>query len=57
MMTSHMQSVLCVFVNEKVWQSISPGDRKIIEDTLAEVGAKTLEWDAQTAAKSRYKHC
>ena len=53
MMTSHMQSVLCVFVNEKVWQSIAPGDRKIVEDTLAEVGAKTLEWDAQTAAKYR----
>ena len=53
MMTNHMQSVLSVFVNEKVWQSISPGDRKIIEDTLAEVGAKTLEWDAQTAAKYR----
>ena len=53
MMTNHMQSVLSVFVNEKVWQSISPQDRKIIEDTLAEVGAKTLEWDAQTAAKYR----
>ena len=53
MMTNHMQSVLSVFINEKVWQSIAPGDRKIIEDTLAEVGAKTLEWDAQTAAKYR----
>jgi len=53
MMTNHMQSVLSVFVNEKVWQSISAGDRKIIEDTLAEVGARTLEWDAQTAAKYR----
>jgi tripartite ATP-independent transporter DctP family solute receptor len=53
MMTNHMQSVLSVFINEKVWQSIQPGDRKIIEDTLAEVGAKTLEWDAQTAAKYR----
>ena len=53
MMTNHMQSVLSVFFNEKVWQSITPGDRKIIEDTLAEVGAKTLEWDAQTAAKYR----
>jgi len=53
MMTNHMQSVLSVFFNEKVWQSISPADRKIIEDTLAEVGAKTLEWDAQTAAKYR----
>jgi tripartite ATP-independent transporter DctP family solute receptor len=53
MMTNHMQSVLSVFFNEKVWQSITPADRKIIEDTLAEVGAKTLEWDAQTAAKYR----
>ena len=53
MMTNHMQSVLSVFVNEKVWQSITPGDRKIIEDTLAEVGAKTLDWDKQTAAKYR----
>jgi len=53
MMTNHMQSVLSVFFNEKVWQSITPGDRKIIEDTLAEVGARTLEWDAQTAAKYR----
>jgi len=53
MMTNHMQSVLSVFFNEKVWQSISPADRKIIEDTLAEVGAKTLEWDEQTAAKYR----
>ena len=25
MMTNHMQSVLSVFINEKVWQSISPG--------------------------------
>ncbi|HVE48185.1 MAG TPA: TRAP transporter substrate-binding protein [Casimicrobiaceae bacterium] len=53
MMTNHMQSVLSVFVNEKVWQSIAPGDRKIFEDTLAEVGAKTLEWDRDTAKKYR----
>jgi tripartite ATP-independent transporter DctP family solute receptor len=53
MMTNHMQSVLAVFVNEKVWQSIPPADRKIIEDTMAEVGAKTLDWDKQTAAKYR----
>jgi len=53
MMTNHMQSVLSVFVNEKVWQSIPAQDRKIMEDTIAEVGARTLEWDAQTAAKYR----
>ena len=53
MMTNHMQSVLSVFINEKVWQSIPAADRKIIEDTLAEVGAKTLDWDRETAAKYR----
>ncbi len=53
MMTNHMQSVLAVFINEKVWQSIPPADRKIIEDTLADVGRKTLDWDRETAAKYR----
>jgi tripartite ATP-independent transporter DctP family solute receptor len=53
MMTSHMQSVLCVFVNEKIWQSIPASDRKIMEDTMAEVGRKTLDWDRDTASKYR----
>ena len=53
MMTNHMQSVLSVFVNEKVWQRIPAADRKIIEDTMAEVGKKTLDWDRETAAKYR----
>ena len=53
MMTDHMQSVLSVFVNEKVWQSIPAADRKIMEDTMAEVGKKTLDWDRETAAKYR----
>jgi tripartite ATP-independent transporter DctP family solute receptor len=53
MLTNHMQSVLAVFVNEKVWQSIPPGDRKIMEETMAEVGRKTLDWDRETAAKYR----
>ena len=53
MMTDHMQSVLSVFVNEKVWQGIPAADRKIMEDTMAEVGRKTLDWDRETAAKYR----
>jgi TRAP-type C4-dicarboxylate transport system substrate-binding protein len=40
-------------VNEKVWQGISPGDRKIIEDTAYEVGQKTLAWDRETNDKYR----
>ena len=45
MMTGHMQSVLSVFINEKAWQAIPAADRKIMEDTMTEVGRKTLDWD------------
>jgi tripartite ATP-independent transporter DctP family solute receptor len=53
MLTSHMQSVLAVFVNDKAWQAIPAADRKVLEDTMAEVGKKTLDWDRDTAAKYR----
>lgn len=53
MLTGHMQSVLSVFVNERIWQGIPAADRKIMEDTMMEVGAKTLTWDKETAAKYR----
>jgi len=53
MLTGHMQSALALFVNEKVWQGISPSDRKIIEDTAYEVGQKTLAWDRETNDKYR----
>jgi TRAP-type C4-dicarboxylate transport system substrate-binding protein len=53
MMTGHMQSVLAVFVNEGIWQKIPPGDRKIMEDTMTEVGKRTLDWDRDTSAKYR----
>jgi TRAP-type C4-dicarboxylate transport system substrate-binding protein len=53
MMTNHMQSVLAVFINEKAYQSIPAADRKIMEDTMIEVGLKTLDWDRETSAKYR----
>jgi len=53
MMTNHMQSVLAVFINEKAYQSIPAADRKIMEDTMIEVGLKTLDWDRETSAKFR----
>lgn len=53
MLTYHMQSVLCVFVNEKAWQSIQAADRKVVEDAIAEVGKKTLDWDNESFAKYR----
>jgi tripartite ATP-independent transporter DctP family solute receptor len=53
MLTGHMQSVLSVFVNERIWQGVPAADRKIIEDTMMEVGARTLDWDRETAARYR----
>ena len=53
MLTNHMQSILAVFVNEKAWAAIPAADRKILEDTMAEVGKKTLDWDRETAARYR----
>jgi len=53
MLTGHMQSVLSVFVNEKVWAGIPEADRKIIADTMFEVGQKTLAWDKDTFDKYR----
>lgn len=42
MLTSHMQNVLPLFINERTWQSIPAADRAIIEKVAAEVGAETL---------------
>jgi TRAP-type C4-dicarboxylate transport system substrate-binding protein len=53
MMTNHMQSVLSTFVNERVWQKIPEADRRIIEDTMAEVGQATLKWDDESSARFR----
>jgi tripartite ATP-independent transporter DctP family solute receptor len=53
MLTGHMQSVLSVFVNERVWQGIPAADRKILEDTMAEVGQRTLAWDKESFDRYR----
>jgi len=53
MLTGHMQSILSVFVNERVWQQIPAADRKIMESTMIEVGKKTLDWDRETFGKYR----
>jgi tripartite ATP-independent transporter DctP family solute receptor len=44
MMTSHMESVLAVFVNEKTWQSIPEADRKVMEQCFEEIGQRSLQW-------------
>ncbi len=44
MMTSHMQSVLCVFVNEEAWQGTPESDRALVEGALQEVSDRSLQW-------------
>lgn len=43
MLTSHMQNVLPLFINEDVWQSIDEADREAILAIAEEVGQETLE--------------
>jgi tripartite ATP-independent transporter DctP family solute receptor len=43
MLTSHMQNVLPVFINEKVWQSISEKDREAILKALDDLAQETLK--------------
>jgi TRAP-type C4-dicarboxylate transport system substrate-binding protein len=42
MLTGHMQNVLPVFINERVWQSISEKDRNAILDGLDRIAQDTL---------------
>lgn len=44
MMTSHMESVLAVFVNEDAWQAIPEADRALMQEAFDEMAARSLEW-------------
>lgn len=51
MLTSHMQNVLPVFINERVWQSIPEKDRAIVASTAAEIGEETLKLGLEAEVK------
>ncbi|MEZ5740423.1 MAG: TRAP transporter substrate-binding protein [Burkholderiaceae bacterium] len=51
MMTSHMESVLAVFVNEKTWAGLAPEDRKLMQEAMDEMGKKSLQWYRDSEAK------
>lgn len=51
MLTSHMQNVLPVFINERTWQSIPEEDRAIISATAAEIGEETLKLGNEAETK------
>ena len=44
MMTSHMESVLAVFVNEAAWKGLAETDRKLLQEAFNEVGQRSLKW-------------
>lgn len=51
MLTSHMQNVLPVFINERTWQSIPEKDRAIVSATAAEIGEETLKLGNEAESK------
>jgi tripartite ATP-independent transporter DctP family solute receptor len=50
MMTSHMESVIAVFVNEQAWKRIPEDDRKIMDECFREMGRLSLQWARETEA-------
>ena len=52
-MTSHMQSVLSTFINEKVWQSISEKNRAAIDEAMVEMAKRSLSWADGDAKNAR----
>ncbi|MCI0752339.1 TRAP transporter substrate-binding protein [Teichococcus vastitatis] len=51
MLTSHMQNVLPVFINERTWQSVPEKDRAILGKVAAEVGEETLKLGLEAEVK------
>ncbi|MDR5906492.1 TRAP transporter substrate-binding protein [Franzmannia qiaohouensis] len=47
-MTGHMHSILAVFINEDVWQSLDETQQNIITSTLTEKAEESLRWAIET---------
>ena len=47
-LTQHIICPNCIFINENVWQKISPEDQKVIEDAIAEA----IVWHDQEIEKA-----
>jgi tripartite ATP-independent transporter DctP family solute receptor len=52
MMTSHMESVIAVFINEPTWQSVPEEDRGLMNEAFAEMAERTLEWERAALAEN-----
>lgn len=53
MMTSHMESVLGLFINERVWQKLTDQERKAFEDSVGEMATRSLAWADESVKKDQ----
>jgi len=44
MLTSHMVSIPCVFINERVWQNLGAENQRIIGECLEEMTKRSVQW-------------
>lgn len=51
MLTSHMQNVLPVFINERAWQALQPADRDRISAIVAELGQRSYDMGVEAEKK------
>lgn len=53
MMTSHMESVLALFINEAVWRRLPDRDRALFQEATAEMGQRSLQWSDESLKKEQ----
>ena len=50
-MTNHMHSCLCVFINEKLWERINVNDQEIIMNAISKVSSMAANWIIESDQK------
>ena len=53
MMTSHMESVLGLFINERAWQKLTDQERKAFEESVGEMATRSLAWADKSVKKDQ----
>jgi tripartite ATP-independent transporter DctP family solute receptor len=53
MMTSHMESVLGLFINERAWQKLTDQERKAFEESVGEMATRSLAWADESVKKDQ----
>ena len=53
MITNHMPSQPCVFINERIWQSLGAENQRIMMECIAEMTSRSVQWVAEEEAPVR----